>query len=158
MRQQTTWPLLKYLVTIFLTTDKTATISVMIFACVVYHHSVAKEVAWPYDLTALRSALRFTEDLETQYRYVTLHVERVINSHYTRKTPSVCCGGGTLLIPASPAARLRIIPPPRTLSHRRNKEHNVTFARNPDKSVRQLRNSERCFIHRFGSFHRNNVW
>ena len=57
----------------------------------------------------------------------------------------------TVLIPASPAARLRIIPSPRILSHRRDKEQNVTFARNPDKSIRQLRNSERCFIHRFGS-------
>ena len=96
MWQQTTRPLLKHPVIIFLTTDKTVTISVMVSACVVNHNSIVKEVAWPYDLTALLSTLRFTEDLETQYRYVTLHVESMINSHYSRKTPSVCCGGGTL--------------------------------------------------------------
>ena len=45
MRQQTARPVLKYPVIIFLMTDKTVTISGRVPACVVYRHSVVKEVA-----------------------------------------------------------------------------------------------------------------
>jgi hypothetical protein len=121
-------------------------------------YTVAPSCKKYYDLTtwqlcALLYASRRTGKQSTD----TLHymLEVWLTLIYSRKTPYA--GVAEHCIDSRyPGSTIRIISPPRILSHRRDKEQNVIFARSPDKNVGQLRNSER-FIHRFGALRRN-VW